>query len=308
MNATPQGGSAKNKKNELTSRYRLLGFVFMTPAILLVLLATIIPLLWNIFLSFSEWSGRGAMNFIGFDNFASVFTDNATLRTVRNSIAISCTATLVAMTLGISLALMIYRVSSLEGSIFRFVFYSPAILPMTVIGLLFTFILATDEGLVNNFLNLLGLSSWTQAWLAKKGTILVVIGTVQGWRSSGTIMMLVFTAILGVPKSLFEASKMEGTTYWQDIRYIILPLVKSTVKLALSMMVMWAFKTYDIVWAMTRGGPGDLSKTTPIQIVEQAFTSNHYGFASALSLLFAALIISVILAVRKSMGSETYEY
>lgn len=296
------------KNSSLIQKRRLLGIAFLAPAALFVLICTLIPIVWNIILSFCEWKGRGGMAFIGFSNYKDVFQDIATLRSIGYSITISLVAIVVAMVLGISFALMIYKVARWEGAFFRFVFYSPVMIPMTVIGLLFTFILATDEGLVNNFLRLIGLSGWTQPWLAKRGLILIVIGVIQGWRSSGTIMMLVFTAMVRLPKSLFESCELDGASYSQQIRYIILPIIKPTIRLVLSMMVMWAFKTYDIVMSMTGGGPGNISKTAPIRIIEQAFTHNKYGYASALSIVFAILIIGLILLIRKGLGSEAYEY
>lgn len=298
----------KKKTTAMIKKQRFFGFLFILPAACLVLLTAVIPVGWNIVLSFCEWNGNSAVKFKGIDNFIYVLTDKATLKTIGNSLIISVVATVVAMVLGVTLALMIYKVSKPEGAFYRFVFYSPGMLPMTVVGLLFTFILATDKGLVNNILEVIGLGAFTQPWLAKKGLVLVVIGVIQGWRSSGAIMMLTYTAILSLPISLFESAKLDGASYGQELRKIILPLIKPSIKMVFSMMVMWAFKTYDIVATMTGGGPGDLSKTAPIRIIEQAFTYNKYGYASALSLTFAAIIILLILVVRKSLGGEAYEY
>lgn len=300
--------AASGKRNAMTRKLRFFGYLFILPATLMVLLTTIIPVGWNIVLSFCEWNGNSDLKFVGLANYVNVFTDYATVKTIGHSLAISVVAAAVAMILGISLALMIYKVNKKEGAFYRFVFYSPGMLPMTVVGLLFTFVLATDQGLVNNLLETVGLGAFTQPWLAKKGLVLVVIGVVQGWRSSGAIMMLTYTAILSLPESLFESAKLDGASYWQEIRRVILPLIKPSIKMVFSMMVMWAFKTYDIVATMTGGGPGDLSKTAPIRIIEQAFTYNKFGYASALSLVFAVLIIALILLVRKCLGGEAYEY
>jgi len=296
------------KSNSLNGKIRFFGFLFILPAFILVLFTMIIPVGWNIYLSFQEWNGASAMKFVGISNYIQVFSDKATMRSINNSVKIAVVATIFAMILGVFLALMIYKVSKREGAFYRFVFYSPAMLPMTVVGLLFTFILASDEGLLNNILIAIGLESLTRPWLAAKGTVLYAIGFVQGWRSSGTIMMLVFTAIIALPKSLSESAELDGATYLQEVRYIILPLIKPTIILSLSMMIMWAFKTYDIVAAMTGGGPGDLSKTAPIKIIEQAFTSNKYGFAAAISIIFALIVIALITIVRKGLKGEAYEY
>lgn len=166
----------------------------------------------------------------------------------------------------------------------------------------------TDEGLLNNLLAIIGLGNLQQAWLAKKGLVLIVIGIVQGWRSSGTVMMLVYTGIIGLPVDLFESSKLDGATYRQEVRYIILPLVKPTIQLALSMCVTSAFKTYDIVYSMTGGGPGDISKTAPLKIIEQAFMFNKYGLASANSIVYALIVVVILFILRKGLGGEKYEY
>ena len=218
-------------KNAITRKLRFFGFLFILPAALMVLLTMIIPVGWNIVLSFCDWNGNSAIKFVGITNYVKVFTDNATLKTIGHSLAISVIAAAVAMILGMALALMIYKVNRVEGAFYRFVFYSPGMLPMTVVGLLFTFVLATDQGLVNNLLEAAGLGALTQPWLAKKGLILVVIGVVQGWRSSGAIMMLTYTAILSLPESLFESARLDGATYWQEIRRVILPLIKPSIKM-----------------------------------------------------------------------------
>ena len=301
---------AETRKNNtvIFQKIRFMGYAFCTPALIMTIFATVIPIIWNLVLSFCEWNGTAKMTFAGFVNYIMVVTDYATLKTIGHSLVIALIATSSAMLLGIFLALMIYRVTKIEGAIFRFVFYSPAMLPMTVVGLLFTFVLATDEGLFNNILSLIGLESLRQAWLAKKGLVLATIGIVQGWRGSGTVMMLVFTGIIGLPGDLFESAKLDGATYWDEVKQIILPLVKPTIQLALSMCIMSAFKTYDIVYTMTGGGPGDISKTAPLRIVEQAFTYNKYGYASALSMVYAVIIIVIIIILRKGLGGSKYEY
>ena len=291
-----------------TRRLQLIGGLFCLPAVILVLFATIIPVVWNIVLSFFEWNGVSAMKFAGISNYATLFGDKASMKAIGYSLEIALIATAVAMVLGIAISLLIYKVSRIEGAVYRFVFYSPVMLPLSVVGLLFTLVLATDEGLLNNLLALVGLGNLRQAWLAKKGLVLIVIGVVQGWRSSGTVMMLVYTGIIGLPLDLFESSKLDGASYPQEIRHIILPLVKPTIQLALSMCVMSAFKTYDIVYSMTGGGPGDISKTAPLKIIEQAFMFNKYGLASANSVFYALIVVVILIILRKGLGGEKYEY
>lgn len=291
-----------------TNKLQLIGGIFCLPALAMVLFATIIPVIWNIVLSFFNWNGVDNMTFAGLTNLSTLFHDKACMKAIGYSLEIALIATAVAMFLGIVLSLLIYKVTKIEGAIYRFVFYSPVMLPLSVVGLLFSLVLATDEGLLNNLLAIIGLGNLQQAWLAKKGLVLIVIGIVQGWRSSGTVMMLVYTGIIGLPVDLFESSKLDGATYRQEVRYIILPLVKPTIQLALSMCVTSAFKTYDIVYSMTGGGPGDISKTAPLKIIEQAFMFNKYGLASANSIVYALIVVVILFILRKGLGGEKYEY
>lgn len=291
-----------------TRKLRIIGFFFGLPALIMVVFATIVPVIWNVVLSFCEWNGTADMTFKGVGNYMRLFQDRASMKAIGYSLVIALIATFTAMLLGILLSLLIYKVSRVEGAIYRFVFYSPVMLPLSVVGLLFTLVLATDEGLLNNLLALVGMGNLQKAWLARKGLVLVVIGIVQGWRSSGTVMMLVYTGMIGLPTDLFESSKLDGATYGKEIRYIILPLLKPTIQLALSMCVMSAFKTYDIVYSMTGGGPGDISKTAPLKIIEQAFMFNKYGLASANSVFYALIVVTILFILRKGIGGEKYEY
>ena len=291
-----------------TRKLQLIGGLFSLPALAMVMFATIIPVVWNIVLSFNEWNGVTDMQFTGFSNYKALFADAASMKAIGYSLVIALIATVVSMAFGIITSLLIYKVTRVEGAIYRFVFYSPVMLPLSVVGLLFTLVLATDEGLLNNMLAAIGLGNLQQAWLAQKGLVLVVICIVQGWRSSGTVMMLVYTGLIGLPTDLFESSKLDGATYKQEIRYIILPLLRPTIQLALSMCVMSAFKTYDIVFAMTGGGPGDISKTAPLKIIEQAFMFNKYGLASANSVFYALIVVIILFILRKGIGGEKYEY
>lgn len=289
-------------------RLRLIGFIFMLPAGILMLFTTVIPFLWNVLISFGDYNGISSFTFIGIDNYTKIFSSRVAMQSIKNSVIVAVTGTLVAMGLGILMALMIYRVSKIEGTIFRFLFYSPAMLPMTVVGLLFTFILSSDAGMLNNVLRAIGLGSLAKSWLATKTLVVVCIGAVQGWRTAGTIMMMMYTAIMALPRDLFEEAKLEGATYWQEVRLIIMPLVKPTLILTFSMMSMWAFKTYDIVAIMTDGGPGDLSITAPLYIVQQTFRSGNLGYAAAISIVYGALIMLIISAIRFGLRRESHEY
>lgn len=298
----------KIKDPAYVRKLRVIGCLFLLPAMLLILFTTVIPVVWNIYLSFGKWDGISNYEFVGLENYMKVFSTRVAKLAIKNSCIIAVVATGISMILGLAMSLMIFRVSKLEGAIFRFLFYGPVMLPMTVVGLLFTFILSADTGLLNNILRALGLGSLTHAWLATETLVVVSIGAVQGWRTAGSIMMLTYTAMVALPNDIFEEAKLEGASYWQEIRYIIMPLIRPTFIMAFSLMSMWSFKTYDIVTAMTGGGPGDLSTVAPLYIIEQSFRAGKFGFAAAVSVVFAFIILIIIAAIRKGLQGESYEF
>lgn len=121
-------------------------------------------------------------------------------------------------------------------------------------------------------------------------------------------MMLSYTGMLNIPDSLFESAELEGCNYIKKVRYMILPLIKPTIRLALSMTLVWAFKTYDLVWTMTQGGPANMSMTAPIMMIRTGFSYNQYGYAAAIGMISTVLIGICILLGRAILRGESYEY
>lgn len=299
----------KSNSRSVNRKIILAGFLFMLPAFLVILITTIIPLFWNIVLSFCEWKGSGTPDFIGIQNYIQSFVTKTTRDAIIHSIFIGIVSTLVSVVLGVGFALALFRIKGKLSGVARVIFYSPSMMPMTVLGLLFTFIFAaSDKGLLNAIFAAIGLESLQHAWLSDKNTVLWVIAIIQGWRSSGTIMILSYTAMLNIPGSLFESAELEGCGYVKKSRYIILPLIKQTVRLALSMTLVWAFKTYDLVWTMTQGGPANLSMTAPIMMIKTGFSYNQYGYAAAIGIICTVLIGLCIILGRTALKGETYEY
>lgn len=286
----------------------VIGIIFLVPAAAFILIFMLIPLFWNLGLSFCEWNGNAAVKFVGLDNFRSLFTTKAVNSSLSKSIFIALIATVVGMGLGVLYALFLYRLRKKEQTIFRFIFFSPAMLPLSVVGILFVFVFSNDSGVLNNLLGMFGLESLQRAWLGDPKLSLWVIAIIQGWRQSGVIMILTTTAILALPQSLFENGRLEGTTYWDDVRYIIVPLIKPSLNLLLSMMLMAGFKTYDMVYAMTKGGPGEMTYTAPMKIIQTGFSYNRYGEAAALGTILTVIATAFILVSRYAMRGETYEY
>jgi len=287
---------------------RILGIALLIPSLFFILLTLIIPIIWNFLLSFTKWNAFSPVEFIGIDNYIKVFRDSITIKSFYYSIFIAFVSAALALLLGILLALMIYKSGRKEGAAYRLVFFAPSMMPFVVIGLLFTFILSPDMGLLNSLLRLIGLSSLERAWLGEPSTVLWTVSVVSGWRFSGMVMMLVFTAILAIPASMFEAARLEGLNYYQQVKIIIFPLIIPTIRLVSMLMLIYCFRTYDVVMAMTKGGPGDFSRTAPVRMLDVAFKHNEFGYAAAISVVLTLLVSVFIFVSQKFSRSEVYEY
>jgi raffinose/stachyose/melibiose transport system permease protein len=287
---------------------KTLGILLVLPAFLFITITMIAPILWNAYLSFTSWDGNSKIKAAGFNNYINIFKDHVTLLGFYHSIFIAIISSLIAVISGLFLALMINKMNKKEGGFFRFIFFMPSMIPFTVIGFLFVFILSPEIGLLNNILRLLGLGSLQHAWLSEPGTVIWSIAIIGGWRFTGVVMMLCYTAIITLPVSMFEAARIEGAGYIKQIQIIIIPLIMPTIRLSILLLLMWSFKTYDIVWAMTKGGPGDLSTTVPVRMLDIAFRYNQFGYASAIGVLLTILVTITILIAQKMTRRTVYEY
>lgn len=287
--------------------HRVMSISFLIPAAVMILIFTAIPLGWNVGLSFFEWNGNSAMKFVGLQNYLDIWNGPTIRITFQRSIKLALIMTAVAMLLGMVYAFLLYRLSQKKQAVFRFILFSPAMLPMTVIGVLFVFVLSS-KGLLNGFLGLVGLESLQKAWLVDPKVSLWVIGIIAGWRQSGVIMMMVMAAMLSIPESLFESAKLEGAGYAVQIRTIILPLIKPTLRLLLSTTVLNGFKSYDIIYAMTEGGPGEFTYTASMKLIQMGFGYNRFGTAAAIGTVLIIVVTIFVVLARFLMRGETYEF
>lgn len=296
-----------SKGRSINFKQRLLGIALLIPAAIFITFTMFIPIFWNIVLSFADWSPLSGLHLVGLDNYSKLFQDSVTLKGFGYSIFIAVISSMIAILTGLLLALMVYKMSNKEGAVFRLIFFTPSMMPFIIIGLIFSFILSPD-GLVNQFFRLIGLGSLEQAWLAKPGLVLWTVAVVSGWKGAGSVMMLLYTAIITIPASMFEAARLEGANYFRQIQMIILPLIKPTIGMVSMLVIIGSFKAYDIVFTMTKGGPGDYSKIVPLQMLDVAFSFNEFGYAAAIGVLFTILVAIIIFISQKFTKGDVYEY
>ena len=296
------------KKKGKINKSRLTGIVFLSPAMVFILFATVVPFLWNFLLSFQKWDGFGDSQFQGIKNYATVFQDPAVFKSIGNSVYYALVSTFGGLIVGILLATLVFRLSGKEGSFFRLILFSPAMLPIAVVGLMFTFFYNPEMGLLNNFLKVIGLGGLQRVWLQNQSTAMLCIIFVAVWKSAGQVMLLCFASMQTIPESLYESSKLDGAGYWKQIRYITLPLIKPMILLATINTLGTQYKSYDLIFTMTQGGPGDLTTTVPIRMTKMAFSYGKFGESAAAGVVFTVVVVASILIVKRLLRGEEYEF
>jgi ABC-type sugar transport system permease subunit len=306
--AVPQTRTKVKMKSKLHYKTTTTGIIFLIPALALVFYTVFIPAIWNLILSFQNWNGFKVSSWAGLSNYKNAINDETIRLSLYNSLYIAILSSVIAIILGVAMATLIYRLGKKEGAVYRLILFMPSMLPTAIIGLLFTFMFSPEMGLVNQFLKLIGAGSLTQAWLENKHTVLLVIIFVGIWRIAGLTMMLCFAAMQSIPISLFESSRIEGATFTQQWIHIIYPLIKPIIRLAAIFTIVIQFKTYDLVFVMTGGGPGTTSKTIPLQMIDTAFSYSEFGLSAAMGFLLMLVVMLVIFLTNRVLKGEQYEY
>jgi raffinose/stachyose/melibiose transport system permease protein len=213
-----------------------------------------------------------------------------------------------AVLLGLIMSLLIYTIPQKESALYRLIFFAPSMIPTAITGMLFIFLYNYDIGILNNLLRLLGLENLTRAWLEDFSTVIASINIVNIYKNAGLTMLLSYASLLMIPDSMIEAVKIEGGSYFTLAKSVLLPLIRPIILMSTMYTLTLSFKTYSLVFTLTKGGPANYSKTVPIYMSETAFQYGEFGYSAALGVCVTVLIISIIAIGKKFTNGETYEY
>ncbi len=275
------------------------------PALALMLAMTVLPLA-NLFLtSFYNvtWSeGAAQWTPVGLVHYPAL-RDDALLRAgLANTTVFAIAAVSGQMVLGFLLALLVTRID--RGRVFfRAVFILPILIPGIVIGAIWKLMLNFDFGLVNKATGLLGLPPLD--WLGDPGTALLSVVIVDIWHWTPFCFLLFLAGLESLPSDLFEATKIDGASPWQELRYVTLPLMVPTILVTFAFRLVLAFKVFDEVYLLTGGGPGTATEVVSFTLYQRFFTEDRVGYGAAMSvavIFLVSLMLVVLLSVRQRVA------
>lgn len=279
----------------LPLRSRRSVLVFLLPPLLLYSAAVLLPIVQSLFLSFYRWDGITDMVFIGLDNYVKMFTRDDVFWTSFVN-ALGYLAICLVLQLGGALAVAgLLTAMPRARELVKTLYLLPAVISTVAIAFLFQRIYSLEPvGLINQILEWVGLGAWQTAWLSNVQTVLLAVSIPEGWRFTGLYMLIIYAALIAVPKELEEAARLDGASWWQVFWRIRFSYIRPVWITTTIMATTFALRGFDIPYLLTNGGPGQSSELLTTYMYKTAFVHTDYGYASAISVF---IVVECLVAV-----------
>jgi raffinose/stachyose/melibiose transport system permease protein len=277
----------------------LAAWLFAGPAIVAYTLFVLVPLVRTVQFSFYEWDGIGPSPWVGFDNYARVFTDPELSGTIVNAVELIVFFSGIPVLLGLAIAATIRRIAqSRLAAVARVVVFVPQVIPLVAAGITWSWLMASD-GLVNQVLSAIGLGGVTRAWLGDFATALPAVGVIGAWVLLGLCTLLLLSGMTKIDPALYEAARLDGAGPVREFFSITVPSLRQEIGVCVTVTVIAALASFDIVYITTQGGPGNRTMVPGLEIYYQAFVERQVGVASALAVVLVVLVLVYVLPVQR---------
>lgn len=274
------------------------------PAILLFGVFFIYPLTQGIGISLTDSNGITAPNYIGLRNFIDFFHDERARTDVANTLLFALGSAPLLNIFGLLYALLLDRVAGKE--IFRAIVYLPAVISPLIMGYIWYFILQPERGYIPHVLRELGLGDWDVNWLGESSSALVVLVLVNVWQYVGLTMIIYLAGLQSIPAELYEAARIDGAGNRSSLRHITLPLLYPAIKINVVTNIIGSLSVFDIIVALTDGGPGYATESLSIYIMRMLY-GNSTGYSTAVALIMFVIIIVPVVVFLQLTKKREYE-
>ncbi|HKZ52913.1 MAG TPA: sugar ABC transporter permease [Candidatus Acidoferrales bacterium] len=267
-------------------------YLFLAPAVALLLALTVYPLLYIVRISLYRLTPAGE-TFVGGENFLRLVRDPFFFQSLGQTFLLMAGALTLEFFFGLALALLLDSEIRARG-LWRALLLLPMILPPVVVGVIWRLIYNPNFGVLNGALQLLGVDTTRLTWLADPSVALAALVVVDVWEWTPFVFLILLAGLQAIPEEPYEAARIDGSSAWQTFRHITLPLLAPAILVALLLRTMDLLRLFDQVFILTQGGPGFATETISLYIYKTAFRFFDFGYAAAMSLvlLVATLIVS----------------
>jgi raffinose/stachyose/melibiose transport system permease protein len=241
------------------------------------------------FYAFTNWSGIGSFNFVGFSNFVKVFKNPQLLKSLTNTVLLAVGFVIFTNVIGLGFALALNRTLKTRY-LLRTLIFMPVVLSPVAVSFIWKFIFAYD-GPLNQILGDAGLGSLRHDWLAQPMLALGCVLVVMVWQNIGFVAVVYLAGLATVPSDLEEAAAIDGAGKWHRFWHITMPLIQPSLAIATTLTLIQGLRVFDQVMALTNGGPDNATQTLATQIYQQTFTYQEFGFGASMALLLSVFIL-----------------
>ena len=297
-----KGSLIKMKRKEVLS-----GYLFLLPVLVLLGLFVFYGLFYVVKLSFYKWDGfiPDSMEFRGLKNYKILFTDPLFFKSLANVFIFMISTVTIQMFLGLTIALLL-RNNLKGGAIYKAIIYIPVTLSTVVIARIFSGLYEPYFGVINTALRAVGLDSLTRIWLGDPQTALWCIIAANIFQWTGAQMVFYIAGLTTIADEVFEAAQIDGAGFWTVFKSIVWPGLWSTHTTVIILGIVGAIKTFDIVWLLTQGGPGNSTQFPATLLYQSVAQNSQAGYGAAISVLM--IIMSVALsAIQISFNRKRQE-
>lgn len=270
----------------------LIYILFVAPAVFFFALIVLLPFLRAIIFSFQDWNGISTViRWVGLDNYRMMWKDDAFYRSFAFTLKYVVVTTILVNVAGLALALALNTALKTKN-ILRTAFFLPYVIGSIIIGFIWQFIIT------QLFADIGRVTQWTlfmKNWLSLPDYAFWSLVLVTIWHSSGYYMVIYLAALQGVPKDLLEAASIDGAGVMQQFRRVVLPLIRPAMTINLFLALSNGFKSFDLNFALTKGGPFGTTESLALHIYLDAFTKNLFTYASAKAVVFFVVLATITL-------------
>lgn len=265
----------------------------------------LLPSILGVFYSLTDWNARsmGEVNFVGLKNYIEIFTsDKNYLSGIGHTLMFTIVSNIVKLVPALFLAIMLQE--GLKGkNFYRTILYLPSILPFVIIGITFKSVLNYDNGLLNNFLDMVHLGFLKQKWLSDLNIVWGSVIGVDAWRGIGYVMTIFIAGLGAIPKTYYEAAQIDGANFWQRLKSITLPMLTGSIMINLVFGITYGLKVFDIIYVLTNGGPGHATEVVTTYSY-QMYADGAYGMSTAFNTILLILTAIAGIFVVKNMSKK----
>jgi multiple sugar transport system permease protein len=263
---------------------------FVVPAIVVVLGVIVFPWVFTVWMSLNEWKVGAPTTYVGLANYLRLPKDPRFVDAVWTTLLYTVLSVVLPVILGTFSAVVFHARFPLRGFL-RGIFILPMMATPVAIALVWTMMFHPQLGVLNYLLSLVGISP--QLWVFHPGTVIPSLVLVETWQWTPLVMLIVLGGLAAIPSEPYESAMIDGASVWQVFRYITLPLITPFLFIAAMVRMIDAVKSFDIIFAITQGGPGSASETINLYLYSVAFVYYDVGYASAIAVVFFVLIVAL---------------